>query len=368
MSTNDQITRIRSAKAALKAAIADKGVNVPDSALIDGYPEYVKDIDQIDLSDDTVTPADVRTGVTFHAADGEQYVGELEVAVSRLPAGYTELEYIESTGTQYIDTGFKPNGNTRVVMDCVMLTGVAYACPFGARHYSSKTTNAFWMFFVNNNTLRSDYNTSENQNFSVSVGTRLSIDKNKGTTTINGTTKSYSNATFQCDYNLLLFAANNNGKVDCKANMKLYACQIYDNGTLIRDYVPCQSANGVYGLFDLVENRFYALGDGTSAGTVYTGTAVLGSVMSVSIDFGISVSSSDYIVIMPMDGITRGAADFFVGARMQSDRSICTYTLDYNGNLKIYTVPASEVLSGSKITITYAGYAAGAYNWLVIKS
>ena len=29
-----------------------------------------------------------------------------------LPSGYTQLEYIESTGTQYIDTGIVPNSTT----------------------------------------------------------------------------------------------------------------------------------------------------------------------------------------------------------------------------------------------------------------
>ena len=34
-----------------------------------------------------------------------------------LPAGYIQLTYIASTGKQYIDTGFKPNQDTRVVVD-----------------------------------------------------------------------------------------------------------------------------------------------------------------------------------------------------------------------------------------------------------
>jgi hypothetical protein len=38
---------------------------------------------------------------------------------------------------------------------------------------------------------------------------------------------------------------------------KLYSCQIYDNGTLIRDYVPCLNEVGVVGLYDKVENKFY---------------------------------------------------------------------------------------------------------------
>ena len=39
------------------------------------------------------------------------------VPAQKLPSGYTELEYIQSSGTQYIDTGFKPNQDTRVVGD-----------------------------------------------------------------------------------------------------------------------------------------------------------------------------------------------------------------------------------------------------------
>ena len=39
--------------------------------------------------------------------------------------------------------------------------------------------------------------------------------------------------------------------------MRLYSCQIYDNDTLIRDYVPCMDNNGVYGLYDKVNGVFY---------------------------------------------------------------------------------------------------------------
>ena len=55
-----------------------------------------------------------------------------------LPAGYTAVEYIESMsgGGQYIDTGYTPNANTKVV--CRMLdkgtdTSVAWGAAFGVR-------------------------------------------------------------------------------------------------------------------------------------------------------------------------------------------------------------------------------------------
>lgn len=34
-----------------------------------------------------------------------------------LPSGYKRLEYIESTGTQYISTGITPTENTKVVIE-----------------------------------------------------------------------------------------------------------------------------------------------------------------------------------------------------------------------------------------------------------
>ena len=40
---------------------------------------------------------------------------------SGLPDGYTKLEYLQSSGTQYIDTGVYPNQDTRVVCDVELL-------------------------------------------------------------------------------------------------------------------------------------------------------------------------------------------------------------------------------------------------------
>ena len=40
--------------------------------------------------------------------------------MANLPSGYIELEYIESTGTQYIDTGYIPDSYTTVICDFMM--------------------------------------------------------------------------------------------------------------------------------------------------------------------------------------------------------------------------------------------------------
>ena len=51
------------------------------------------------------------------------------------------------------------------------------------------------------------------------------------------------------------------------ANMRLFHCKRYVNGTLYRDLIPCRrDADGVYGLYDIVQNSFHtsdtALGGG----------------------------------------------------------------------------------------------------------
>ena len=38
---------------------------------------------------------------------------------------------------------------------------------------------------------------------------------------------------------------------------KIYSCQIYDNGSLVRDYVPCINNDGTIGLWDDVNSVFY---------------------------------------------------------------------------------------------------------------
>lgn len=45
MSVSDELTRIQGAKASLKTSITNKGVEVPDTALIDAYPALVDQIE-----------------------------------------------------------------------------------------------------------------------------------------------------------------------------------------------------------------------------------------------------------------------------------------------------------------------------------
>ena len=77
-----------------------------------------------------------------------------------LPIGYKRLEYIQSSGTQYIDTGFKPNQDTRVVCDTIFPVSATAYWLFGARNGNQDRTLGFLTY---DSQYRSDFNTSTDE-------------------------------------------------------------------------------------------------------------------------------------------------------------------------------------------------------------
>ena len=212
-----------------------------------------------------------------------------------LPSGYTRLDYIESSGTQYIDTGFKPNGNTQVDIKFKMVNqGTAQQSIFGARPGSSGRFTVFTG--TNSAALQVDYGTESSlsspdtaiSGLSLNTMTELSMSN---ALVVNGTTvKTVSAVTFTSTYNLYLFANNNAGVVQLPSAMLLYSCKIYDNGTLVRDFIPCKNASGAIGLWDNVNSVFYA-----NAGT---GTFSTGKKHKVLInDTGYEIKSGRVLIV-----------------------------------------------------------------------
>lgn len=182
----------------------------------------------------------------------------------RLPTGYQEVEYIQSSGTQYIDTGFKPNSNTRVVMDFeVLAPGTATCAIFGARDGTSAGSgNGFCLWNLSGTRFRTDYN-SDTEDINVVPLGRHTVNKNKNVTTLDSITVTNNTSTFTSKYNFVLYTVNGADTIDeRRVSAKLYSCQIYDNGALIRDFAPAKNSDGTVGLYDLVNDAFY-----TNAGT-----------------------------------------------------------------------------------------------------
>ena len=58
--------------------------------------------------------------------------------------------------------------------------------------------------------------------------------------------------------------------------MKLYSFKMWDNGIVVRCFIPCKNTSGSIGLFDVVEQKFYT----TSTGSFTAGTDISTSLES----------------------------------------------------------------------------------------
>lgn len=184
--------------------------------------------------------------------------------VSPLPDGYVQLEYIESTRTQYIDTGFNVTANTQIDMSGYVESYSTNFALFGARSAASSTNDtANLLLFMANGTIRSDYYGNSISATATISGT-FDIHRTKNVTTVNSYTLTNAESTSFSGLPLFLFAANTNGSASLFGSFRLYSCQIYDNETIVRDFIPCIDPSGEVGLYDTVDGLFYG-NEGTGA-------------------------------------------------------------------------------------------------------
>lgn len=170
--------------------------------------------------------------------------------------GLTLVEYIESTGNQWIDTGFVPNQDTKVyaVLSVPVSNDTNWA--FGSRlgegsqmyAFAASSNGAYYSPYQNDNcALSASYNSAD---FFV-------LDKDKNRTYINGKL-AYEAAymDFSAAVPMQLFAGNTAG-TKTGGRIRIFTLEIYDNGKLVRDYIAGKNKDGVYGMYDLVNKTFH---------------------------------------------------------------------------------------------------------------
>ena len=193
-----------------------------------------------------------------------------------LPKGYKRLEYIQSSGTQWFDTEFMPNQDSSVIVDIAFDNSEDTQAVYGAR--TSTSSKTFCVFWMTADYFRLHYYNGYS-NFTAGPDNptvRYTIKHEKNVLTIGENTLSRTYTSFQTEYNMLLLAVNQAGAASFPASAKLYGCQIYDSGTIVRDFVPCINPDGEYGLYDRVNTKFY--------GNAGTGTFAVGPVVPESVD------------------------------------------------------------------------------------
>lgn len=180
-------------------------------------------------------------------------------------AKYTPVEYISSSGTQYIDTGYIPTPNTRVVIDAEVTSQTTASCSyFGERSGSGatdKTAYEIWSMGTAAN-VSSDF-FGNRVSYTIDTKQRLLIDKNKATVTVNGNAVTNSAAAGTATIPAYIFASNDKGTAAYFISMKLYSCKIYEDDVLVHDYTPAKDEWGNAGLWDNVDKKMlYNAGTG----------------------------------------------------------------------------------------------------------
>lgn len=203
---------------------------------------------------------------------------ELDPENAPLPDGYSRVEYIESTGAEYIDTGYMPTQNTAVICKIGGLSTAQTAqAIFGARE--SNGTNSFNFLVTVEGTYRTDYGSSAVTIPNANFVNPYNVNKSKNNTTITDGINTYTATNtvtnFSSTRNLYIFACNTGGTATLLCTQaQLYNGTIYEDDILIRYYLSCMNSSGTVGLYDTVSGAFFANSasqtDGFTHGNIIT--------------------------------------------------------------------------------------------------
>ena len=176
-----------------------------------------------------------------------------------LPNGYTPLEYIESTGTQYIDTGISPTnatetkivgqytgwaGNNDTLFGALRLNGYDYY-GFGTGGERWRlwygSSGAPWVLFGAKDTQKHTF-LLKNKSIYIDDLTTPAAASQLSTTT---------------NRSMYLFCANYAGTASYLAKAKIFSVTIKENNTIIQDLIPARrNSDGEIGMYDIVRNTF----------------------------------------------------------------------------------------------------------------
>ncbi|MBR5272354.1 MAG: hypothetical protein IKU25_03035 [Clostridia bacterium] len=197
---------------------------------------------------------------------------------SPLPKEYQRVEYIESTGTQYIDTNLPFQNYPGFKIKCKK-TDTAGHVIFGAVGTATSTNAKFGVRLMLGQNVSSTqfqvvgYYGQLYSALYTSVEDWHDIELSSGLLVCDGVENSFTKVFNASTYNILLFGSNQFGTIT-PAKAKIDTFQVFwgqDSPEIARDFVPCyRKSDGVIGMYDLcgsicplTETPFYInAGDG----------------------------------------------------------------------------------------------------------
>ena len=206
--------------------------------------------------------------VYARATDGEgHYSNVVSNSYTLLPYD-AEIEYVESTGTQYIDTEYYPNSATHIEIKGrytypSMTVSNSMHFLFGARdgsimydvlwNYYRVSNQDSFQVYLHFGASQTNFN-QDDRNVDVTVDASYSDG-----VYYNGTKKltvSGTAGTSRYPIYLLWCNADGAGQSNRPPYGRLYYCKIWDNNTLVRDYIPVRVGTVGY-MYDKVSGVLF---------------------------------------------------------------------------------------------------------------
>jgi len=189
---------------------------------------------------------------------------------SLLPSGYTELEYLESTGSQYIDTGYYATNTSGINIDYAYTkSGNAGLC--GIFQNQKPRTDTLFVTTLTGQTSTEIYLISQGaeatNNIPPGIGTKhngkINYLNNGKLIIDNGRQWNNGHNGVVSTRTIKLFCRDYNGNL-AYTNARIYMCQISEGQNVVRDLIPCLDNNGTPCMYDTVsKTTFYNAGTGT---------------------------------------------------------------------------------------------------------
>ncbi len=191
---------------------------------------------------------------------------------------YQQIEYLESSDIQYIDTGIKGNTEYKYIFD-YKVEVVGSGPIFGMRNKSSFNQDSIFCFSFRDSANAANFYINKGPGANSTYNTFINkkdakrhsviIDINKSELTMDGISASnikFPTEPFITDYNLFIFG-NNVAGVNNGACVRFYEYLVMNGDTKIQHLIPVRVGNVGY-MYDLVSKQLF--------GNAGTGDFILG--------------------------------------------------------------------------------------------
>lgn len=163
---------------------------------------------------------------------------------------YQRVEYIKSTGTQYIDTNLLYAVNDRIEVDVAPVVITQDRVVFG-----SYISSAYVELGILASKFRCDI--SNTAITPIVENVRYKVIKDGATWTVDGNTITTAGSNKDTPYPIYLFGRCFNGTAQKMSNIKIYSYKHIRSNVTIAYFIPCyRKSDNVVGMYDLITNTF----------------------------------------------------------------------------------------------------------------